>query len=247
MASAYVKHFFLLVVAAASALTISLYEREIFSHPSEFNGTVRVTENFRGIRFLKFGTGDAVQSFYDTRSPDAVLSPYVRVTLSAFDRVGGPVRRVLVIGMGGGVQGTAARRRFPDAVIDLVEVCPVVASAAVDLLGLVPDDLMRVHVIDGLQFIESSKSRYDVVFIDAFNGTEPPQHLITELFFTAVRQRLAPGGVVAANVVYRDTSPVYDLILHRMVLAFGLIDIVDVPGGRQNRVIFSSAAVRPER
>jgi spermidine synthase len=54
---------------------------------------------------------------------------------------------------------------------------------------------------------------------------------LTDQFFTSVRQRLAPGGVVAANVVYRDTSPVYDLIVGRMTVKFGISEIDLVPGG----------------
>lgn len=230
---------FFIVLYLVGVVFLNAYQCDIFTQASPFNDVVRVTENFKGVRHLKFGTDDAVQSYYDTRNPEAVLSPYVRVTLEAFDRVVGPVRRVLVVGMGGGTQGMAARRRFPDADIDLIEVCPVVAKAAVDLLGLTLDPRMQVHVQDGLQFIEGSPHKYDLIFIDAFNGVEPPPHLITQRFFAAVKNRLAPGGVVAANVVYRDISPAYDLIVARTSAVFGAFEIAQVPGGAHNRVLFT--------
>lgn len=226
-----------LLFVAASAL--SLIEREIFAAPSDINGTVRVSENWRGVRFMRFGSDLAIQSYHDTSNPSRVVSPYVRVTLEAFRMAGRESGRVLVIGMGGGEQAMAARRLRPDAVIDLVDICPVVVRVASDFMGFRSDDRMRVHVADGLRFVADEKSVYDVVMLDAFNGVEPPQHMITREFFESVKARLAPHGVVVVNLVYRDTSSHYDGIVQRLRSVFSSVELAEVPGGAHNRVVFA--------
>ena len=46
----------------------------------------------------------------------------------------------------------------------------------------------------------ASKTRYDLVFLDAYDAVDYPRHLGTREFFTEVRRILAPGGVAVANL-----------------------------------------------
>lgn len=230
--------FALVFIFFFSLFQLTRLEYSITERPSEFNRSVLITQNFRGIRFMRFGDDSTVQSFYDTWHPQRVISPYVQVSLQAL-KLEKPVRRVLVVGMGGGVMGMAARRAFPDAWIDLVDIDPVVVDLARDFMGFRSDSRMFAHAIDGAAFVRRVQLGYDLIFLDAFNGSDPPQDLITEGFFRSVAASLASGGLVVSNVVYRDVSPFYDEIIERMQKVFGTVRIATVPGGSHNRVIFA--------
>ena len=228
----------LFVSVAAAVLLLSFYEREIHTAESQINGVVRVTQNFRGVRFLRFGDGDEVQSAIDLNNPAAIVAPYVRVSLAAFSFSGRKPLRVLVIGMGAGSQAVFARRFLDGVVVDAVEVDSVVVDTARSFFGFQSDQHLSAHVADGRRFVEEVSRPYDVVLIDAFNGVDVPPHLVTADFFQAVRRALAPGGVVASNVLFRDISPRYDSIVKTMNDALGEGVSAFVPGGPHQRILF---------
>jgi len=227
----------LLVFATIAAAYSSMRESLIASSPSDFNGVVRILEDREGVRRMRF-SDSAIQSAYDPHQPERVVASYLRVSLLAFDLAKRPVSRVLVVGMGSGTMGMATRRRYPDAWIDLVDIDPVVVDFASRYMGFQPDSRMIPHVIDGLLFVDQITQPYDVIFLDAFNGIDPPPALITSSFFASIRKAVADGGVVAVNLVYRDVSPQYDAILSRLVSQLGRATVLEVPGATQNRVAF---------
>lgn len=203
--------------------------------PSDFNDVVRVHESREGLRRMRFGD-PATQSAYDTKDPQRVVLPYLRLQLTAFDYLKTPPSRILVVGMGGGSMGIACRRLFPDAFIDLVDIDPAVVDVAQRFMGFRPDPRMRVHVVDGRDFVAAVEDPYDVILIDAFNGIDPPAALITENFFRTVKAALRRGGVVASNVVSPDRSAAFWPIVERQTAVFGPGLVLDVPGGPYNRV-----------
>ncbi|MBI5883434.1 MAG: fused MFS/spermidine synthase [Elusimicrobia bacterium] len=59
----------------------------------------------------------------------------------------------------------------------------------------------KVFVEDGRAFLQRNSRPYDIIILDAFVGENPPYHLFTAESFQAARKSLAPGGIVAANLV----------------------------------------------
>lgn len=57
-----------------------------------------------------------------------------------------------------------------------------------------------VHLGDGRKFIENSKEKYDIIFLDAFSATLIPYHLATQEFLKSVKDHLADGGLACANL-----------------------------------------------
>ena len=53
---------------------------------------------------------------------------------------------------------------------------------------------------DARPFLQASRERYDLIFIDAYRQPYVPFYLATREFFRLVRERLNPGGIVALNV-----------------------------------------------
>lgn len=232
------------VVVLVAWLFSLMYERVLFDRPSEFNRQVRVTENLWGRRFLRFGDDKATQSAALARSPLLGVLPYVRESVELASRAG-RVGRVLVVGMGGGSMGMLMRSRYPLAFIDLVEVDPVVVEAA-ELLGFQADARMVVTVGDGAAFIQAVRSRYDVVFLDAYDGLDVPEHLLSAEFFASVFAALAPGGVVLSNVLSREMNPEFDLVLRGLRVGLD-VGAVAVPGGRYNCVVVGVRGVEALR
>jgi spermidine synthase len=110
-------------------------------------------------------------------------------------------KRVLVVGLGGGTLIKRMLRDYPDVKIDVVEIDPEVVSVARRMFELPTDPRLRVITEDGRRFIKSSKDTYDIIVMDAYYADALPFHLTTEEFFRQVKARLAPGGVLAYNVI----------------------------------------------
>jgi spermidine synthase len=111
------------------------------------------------------------------------------------------IRRVLVLGLGGGSIPVYLHRFLPDAAIDAVEVDPGVIDVAKKYFGL--RETSRLHFIesDGRVFLNRHAQPYDLIVVDAFTGSYIPFHMMTKEFYQLVRSRLAPHGVAAFNIL----------------------------------------------
>ena len=112
------------------------------------------------------------------------------------------VRNVLIVGGGGGVVPMIFRNSYPRLSIDVVEIDPVVVGMAKRWFGLRLDERLRMHVQDGRMFIHNSKTKYDLIILDAYTaGGRIPFHLTTKEFLTEVREHLTKRGVALMNVI----------------------------------------------
>lgn len=119
--------------------------------------------------------------------------------------------RTLVLGMGGGASIHSLRAADPGAVIDAVEIDPVVVKVAAEQFGVAPDPLLRIHVGDARRFLTASSDAYDVIQSDLFRGgPDIPSHLATVEFYELARGHLRPGGVLMVNVF--DLAPGHPLL-----------------------------------
>jgi spermidine synthase len=111
--------------------------------------------------------------------------------------------RALVIGLGAGLLPKALERRGLTA--DVFEIDPVIVETARRRFSFAPKG--RVVVGDGRALLETEAGPWDLAFIDAFGAEAPPSHLFTAEAFARLRDRLAPGGVLAVNAVSAITAP----------------------------------------
>ena len=89
---------------------------------------------------------------------------------------------------------------LPDATIETAELDPEIRKIASEYFLLKEDSRQIVHVSDGRSYIENSKDKYDIVFLDAFSADSIPHRLATQEFFKAVKTRVNKGGIVCANL-----------------------------------------------
>ena len=109
-------------------------------------------------------------------------------------------RDVCIIGLGSGVTLGAALTH-PISRADVVEISPEVVEAsryfAADNRRALDDPRARLIVGDGRSHLLLSSQQYDVIISEPSNPwMAGVSALFTREFFTAVRRRLAPGGIV---------------------------------------------------
>jgi spermidine synthase len=135
------------------------------------------------------------------------------------------IKRVLVLGLGGGAVPLYLARSLPDATVDSVEVDPGVIEAAKKYFGLRETD--RFHLIegDGRIYLTRHSEKYDIIVLDAFSGSYIPFHMMTKEFYQLVREHLAPHGAVAINIL--PSVKVYDSNVRTLKLVFDNLDFFD--------------------
>jgi spermidine synthase len=142
--------------------------------------------------------------------PDVLVLDYTKLMLAALYAVPAP-RRILVVGLGGGILPRTLAKLLPAATIDVVEVDPAVVQVASRWFLFSASDRARVHVQDGRVWVRRAaraEDRYDLVFLDAYDHQYIPEHMLTREFLQEVRALLAPGALVVANTF--SSSRLYD-------------------------------------
>ncbi len=174
-------------------------------------GKVYVVDT-NGERFMRFGSpmGDD-QSGLDLTDPARPVLEYIPLTLAGL-ATADKLERGLVVGFGAGSVTRYWHTAAPDMLIDSVEICPVVTALAFTHFGFQPSDELPIHVMDGRQFVQDTSGRYDVVLLDAYGSGDAPYHLTTVEFYREVQARLAPGGVVMANMVADTQATVLAMV-----------------------------------
>ncbi len=210
-------------------------ERLLIEKPAMF-GSVYVTEDGDGLRTLRFARYGARQSVVKLGDPTHLELAYARVLPLAFAFVPEP-KSALVIGLGGGTIPSFLRSTSSTMKIDAVDIDPVVVDIAKSHFGFREDAGLKAHVADGRAFVETAEHRYDFVFLDGFGQDSVPKHLTTREFLIAVRNILAPGGIVLGNVWGRDVNRLYDAMVRTYRDVFREIYIVDVIGSGNKIVI----------
>jgi spermidine synthase len=109
----------------------------------------------------------------------------------------GVPKTMLIWGLGAGVY--ARKMAEAGTQVTVLEIDPASEKVAREHFGLPAS----VKVIIGDARTETLKlqEKYDVIVLDAFSGDTPPFHLLTKEAFESLRNRLAPEGLVLANIV----------------------------------------------
>lgn len=112
-----------------------------------------------------------------------------------------PPRNAFVIGLGAGMLPRFFSEKAPEIATTSVEIDPEVVRVAEKYFEFRPDSNDRVLVGDGRSLLAREKGPWDAIFLDAYFADSVPFHLTTLEFFELCRDRLAPGGIFAGNLV----------------------------------------------
>lgn len=198
--------------AAATALlprrSLADGERVIDEARSAYNHiVVAESDEFRTMYFVVDGT-HYIESRLDRRRPQALDLDYTRTMMAGF-LVRPQIRRLLMIGMGGGTLSNYLFRHIPGLEVDAVDIDPEVIRLARAHFEVPDDPRYRTHAADGRVFVEQAPvdQRWDMIILDAFRGVFVPFHLKTREYYAVLLGRLAADGVVVANL--HNATPMY--------------------------------------
>jgi len=112
-------------------------------------------------------------------------------------------RKVLMLGVAGGVALKQLAAVYPDADITGVDLDPAVVRVARDYFGL--KDLPRIRLVaeDARWFLTRTTERYDVIAVDLYVTGTIPFFTATTEFFALARKRLTDNGILMINVLSR--------------------------------------------
>ena len=133
------------------------------------------------------------------------------------------IKRVLMLGLGGGAILTYLGRFLPESKFDTVELDPGVIDAAKKYFGVRETSRSRLIDGDGRVFLRRHSKPYDIIIVDAFTGSYIPFHLMTKEFYGLMRDRLSPNGVAAFNIL--PGTKLYDSNLRTLKTVFDRIDL----------------------
>jgi spermidine synthase len=106
-------------------------------------------------------------------------------------------KSVLIWGLGPGVIARALAEAGVQ--VTVIEIDPVIVRLARQYFGL--PEAVRVMVGDARIETARLEGTYEAIVLDAFSGDAPPFHLLTREAMLSLRERLAPQGLIAANIV----------------------------------------------
>ena len=168
-----------------------IYERDSAYH------RIFVTESNES-RYLRFDS--TWQSGMSLTDPDESVFSYTDFFQLSW--IFNPdIKNILIVGLGGGSAPKKFYTDFPEVIIDVAEIDPVVVKVAEDYFHLPQDERIRVSAEDGRTYLARSDSKYDLIVLDAFFGQSVPFHLMTEEFLDLTRDHLTDKGVVMANII----------------------------------------------
>src|SRR5262245_35267604 len=197
---------------------------------SGFYGELRVVEYSYGVlRVREMLIDGLVQGAADAATQQSTYETvYLLQALPLAHRPGG--KRALVAGLGPGLVPKWLHER--GIAIQAVEIDPAVLDLARRHFGL--PAALPVVLEDARRFFASDRGQYDYIILDVFNGDTTPYHLVSREALAEVKARLAPGGVVAVNLVASADGASAAAVLAMLERTFGAVRVYPLraPGSR---------------
>jgi spermidine synthase len=159
----------------------------------------RITISDEGsIRYLKLD--NYWQSALDRDRPTRTVFAYADYMHLPLVFIPEP-KHALLIGLGGGTVPARYVADYPSVIMDVAEIDPRVVETARRFFGVSESARLRVTARDGRLHLRLATAPHDLILTDAYLIDTIPFHLATREFFELARARLAPGGLVASNII----------------------------------------------
>ncbi len=201
------------VTPLAAAMTVIHTEKSLYRNIVVYEEGGERCMSFTG------RTQSARQTCLSLTDPNHFVFVYTKMMMGALYLQPNP-KKILMIGLGGGVLPSALATVFPTANIDVVELDPAVVKVARQYFGFNPSSRVRVIEEDGRVFVKRAGKagrQYDLIMLDAFDHEYIPEHLLTQEFLFEVKALLPADGVLAANTfsssrLYSHESTTYETV-----------------------------------
>lgn len=133
-------------------------------------------------------------------NPDSLAFWYTREMADVVEQKS-DVDSILMLGGGGFTLPRYLAEKYPDAMIDVVEIDPkLVEIAREDFFYDDPENVTPIAE-DARTYINYNTKQYDVVLIDVFGGDSIPFTLMSSEYGDALKKAVKPGGWVVINTI----------------------------------------------
>ncbi|NPV67462.1 MAG: fused MFS/spermidine synthase [Anaerolineae bacterium] len=221
-------------VKPAPAGTTLLYEKETaynYVQVVEVNPGMIVSRQPAGTRLLMLNEGQGVHSVYHPEHLQTGATWDMFLAAPYFNDGVDPatIDRIAIIGLAAGTIAQQYTAVYGPVAIDGIEIDPGIVEAGRRFFGMTMPNL-NVIVGDGRYGLAHLPGGYDLIAIDAYRVPYIPWHLTTVEFFTEVREKLAPQGVVMINVGRAASDRRFvDAIAATMLQVYPTVQAIDVP------------------
>src|SRR5215471_9984443 len=161
---------------------------------------VRKLDNKYSLMFVRDSGEEVIESMVDLSRPQDLLLDYTRSMFLSYAHFPEP-KKVLIVGLGGGSMVNFLTRYDPKLAVDVVEIDPSIIELAGKFFKIHESEQIKIIKADGLKYLAEAKSKYDVIYLDAFlkpsADTDPngvPLALKTAQFYKQIQERLTPDG-----------------------------------------------------
>lgn len=160
-------------------------------------GSLRITENREGYRFLYFGE-QTEQSCIFHADPVWLEYDYTRAMLLG-NYWAAPTAQMTLLGLGGGALANCLVRHFAPSRVLAVELRTGVVAVAREWLGLSDDPRLEVRIGCAERYITAAPASCDLLFVDLYMEGGLSRLQLQANFFAACQRALRPGGVLVIN------------------------------------------------
>lgn len=183
---------------------------------SKQNGKITVVKSFAFGTYFQVGgltqSGGIIKTIWNT-------------SLKNVSKKNKTIRKVLVLGLGGGSIISVIKKYWPDSKITAVDIDPTIVKLGKKYLGL-GDESIKIIISDAADFLKS-KNKYDLVCVDLYVGDEYPKAFEDKKFAELLKKSLVKEGVVVINrLYYGDKRPQSVKFGNMLEKVFSSVDVV---------------------
>lgn len=177
----------------------------IYETDSKYNGHIQIVE-FSDVRRV------VVDGYTQSVSPHAkqVQRLYWGKVIQILKENFSTLNNVLLLGLGGGTLPHLISQNFPGVYITSVEIDQTMVDIANQYFNLGAVQNLRVIVDDALRVVIEpnkygfSEHGFNALIVDIYSGEKYPDLGKSGNFIAAVKNLVAPGGLVIFNRIYRE-------------------------------------------
>lgn len=148
------------------------------------------------------------------------------------------IRRVLMLGYGGGSAANLLLKRYPGVQVTALELDQTVIDIAVEWfpqpdVNLICANAMHLEILKGAQF--------DLIVADVFTDLKTPESFRTAAFYQKAIQNLQPNGVLVQNLILSEAEVMPSLNVFRAVFS----NVLAANPVGLNRLFFGQRPLQP--
>lgn len=191
-------------------------------------------------RYIYNSKRDYMQGGISIENPDKLLFEYYQMSFISLAFMEKRPEAALFVGLGAGAMPRWFNRYYPEVRTDVVEIDPEILKVAKEYFFFKETENLKVHISDGRHFIKRAKTRYDMIFLDAYQTDYIPFHMTTVEFLYETRKALKDDGVVVSNIISEHKNKYFYSMIRTHLEVFPRLYIFK--GNKSRNYVFIATA-----